>query len=62
MTSRVRRLRVVEPNPAQYEPQEPSTPTENSEVSQPDSADPDIDGALAGMAVLLRVALRLMKP
>jgi hypothetical protein len=56
MTSRMRRLRVVEPNPAPHEPQTP--PATDSEASLPDSADPDIDGALAGMARLLR----LMKP
>src|SRR6516165_2343539 len=37
-------------------------PAANSEVPQPDSANPaDLDAALTGMSVLLRVALRLMK-
>jgi hypothetical protein len=36
--------------------------TVDSEVPQPDGADPgDLDAALTGMSTLLRVALRLMK-
>ena len=59
-TSRVRRLNVVEPSPAPHEPQKP--PAADSEVPQPDSADQaDLDAALSGMSVLLRVALRLMR-
>jgi hypothetical protein len=65
-TSRARRrLHVVEPSPLQHEPQEPSPrepPAEDSEVSLPDSADAaDLDAALTGMSLLLRVTLRLMK-
>ena len=67
-TSRARRrLQVVEPipDPDRHEPQEPSSSlpaVESREVPQPDSADQaDLDARLAGMSVLLRVALGLMK-
>ena len=65
-TSRLRRrLHVVEPSPIfppsiQQPAEEPPAVTD-SEIPQPDGADPDIDGALSGMSMLLRVALRLMK-
>jgi hypothetical protein len=61
-TSRARRLNVVEPSLKRQgtEPQEP--PAGVSEVPQPDSADAaDMDARLAGMSMLLRTALRLMK-
>jgi hypothetical protein len=68
-------LNVVEPTPNQHEHQEPPAQeppavVENNEAPpQPDGAgdaSPDIDAAMlqrsmAGMAMLLRVALRLMK-
>ena len=62
-TSRLRRLHVVEPSPLQHEPKEPprEPPAGDSEASQPDSADPDIDAISTGMSLLLRLALRLMK-
>jgi hypothetical protein len=58
-TSRLRRLHVVEPSPHPAEPQEP--PATDSEVPSPDSSQADLDAALAGMSLLLRVALRLMR-
>jgi hypothetical protein len=63
-TSRVRRLHVVEPSPDQHEPQEsPREPSAgDNEAPLPDGTDAaDLDAALTGMSVLLRVALRLMK-
>jgi hypothetical protein len=61
-TSRARRLNGVEPIPDRRSAgaEEPS-PAVSSGASQPDSADPDLDGALAGMSLLLRLPLRLMK-
>jgi hypothetical protein len=67
MTSRVRRLRVVEPSPVRHEPQaspteEPSPTTADSAVPQLDSAEQEgLDAAATGMALLLHLALRLMK-
>jgi hypothetical protein len=53
-------VRSSGPPPDQHEPQEP--PAADSEVPQPHSTDPtDLDAALSGMSVLLRVALRLMR-
>ena len=66
-TSRLRRLHVVvEPSPGQHEPQErfprgPSPGTSKNEVPSPNSDQADLDARLAGMAMLLRLALRLMK-
>ena len=49
------------PTPSVQQPAE-EPPAANSEVLQPDSANPaDLDAALTRMSVLLRVALRLMK-
>jgi hypothetical protein len=59
-TSRARRLKVVEPIPDRHgaDAQEPAS----SPAVQPDSSEAqDLDAALTGMAMLLRVALRLMK-
>ena len=67
-TSRARHLNIVEPSPHRHgtdtqEPPAQEPPAEISEVPQPDSAadQADLDAALTGMSVLLRVALRLMK-
>ena len=70
-TSRVRRrLNVVAPpnrhESTPHESPEPSPPAESSEAPQPDNADPDsaypdIDAVSTGMALLLHLALRLMK-
>jgi hypothetical protein len=68
-------LYVVEPNSNRREVQESSIqeppiqerPAEVGEIAQPDNADQmdadqaDLDARLAGMAVLLRCALRVMK-
>jgi hypothetical protein len=66
-TSRLRRqLHVAEPGPGRHKPQESfsrgqSPGTSSSEVPSPDSADAaDLDAALTGMSLLLRVTLRLM--
>ena len=54
-TSRVRRrLTVVEPTPDWHEPQKPPA-VADSEIPQPDSADPDIDAVSTGMSVMLRM-------
>ena len=60
-TSRVRRLHVVETIPNRHADTHETTPARDSEIPQPDSTDPDLDAALTGLNMLLRVALRLMQ-
>ena len=45
--------------PSSYEPQEPSPATDSEVLDNADRA--DLDAALTGMSMLLRLALRLMK-